>query len=376
MVYTTGRGIQSIWVDHLFITEEERLYSKRVLKLLDSSAAKDLLYYPDKNQVELDLMRSFVHFEGLNTAPRKVILRHRKKLSRIMDYVFIQDNQSSIHYYQGFHDICSVLCLALDEKDACIAAERLALYHLNDFMHSSMDSVFPYLNFVYFLLSKIDPDLYKWIMSSGTPPYFSLSWILTWFSHDLSKLSDIYLIFDLILHHHPLMPIFLTVVMIHMNRKVLLDMDITDEIFHGKLYQTLSKLPLHTDIKQLCSRCMDIFMSNSEDSQSLLKRKISLFYKSNDRDFQSIAHLPKFPPISQALEISKAWIALKKLSKQKRAVAFSKRKFRHSYRYSIQKIPKIVVNLFYMLSIMMAMGSIVIFVCIYAFPICLDADII
>jgi len=40
---------------------------------------------------------------------------------------------------------------------------------------------------------------------------FTLSWVLTWFSHNLQSFDDITRIFDHLLASHPVMPIYLTV---------------------------------------------------------------------------------------------------------------------------------------------------------------------
>ena len=39
---------------------------------------------------------------------------------------------AKVHYYQGFHDLCSVLLLNCGEKIACACAERLAVFHQRD----------------------------------------------------------------------------------------------------------------------------------------------------------------------------------------------------------------------------------------------------
>lgn len=39
-------------------------------------------------------------------------------------------------------------------------------------------------------------------------PYYALSWILTWFSHDLESLDKIARLFDLFVASSPLMPVY------------------------------------------------------------------------------------------------------------------------------------------------------------------------
>ena len=64
-----------------------------------------------------------------------------------------------LHYYQGFHDICSVLVLVLGERNAFLAAERLALFYLRDFMMATLDPAMDHLSLVYVLLRHDSPEL-------------------------------------------------------------------------------------------------------------------------------------------------------------------------------------------------------------------------
>lgn len=315
------------WRKYLFISKDEE---KKAFAFIHNYS-KLCINYTDRNQVELDLVRSFVHFEGIS---RKILSKYRKKLQYVMDYVFY--HQKHLHYYQGFHDICSILVLILDDSSACVAAERLALYHLNDFMKSSMDSVLPYLNYVYVLLSKIDPDIYQWIIKTGTPPYFSLSWLLTWFSHDIKNLNHVYYLFDVILKQNPMFPLFLIVSMIHMNRQSLLVMDATDD-----LYQQLSKLPSCSNVFLLVDHCLQLFPI---DNHNLL---------------------PRFSPIKSALEITKSWIALSNMSFNNRSAAISKHKMRNAKSKNTRFIP---IFHYYIIVIILVISCIILILSIL--PIC------
>jgi hypothetical protein len=45
--------------------------------------------------------------------------------------------------------------------------------------------LFPALNITSKLIELIDEDLFSLIEESGGQPNFAVSWILTWFSHDI-----------------------------------------------------------------------------------------------------------------------------------------------------------------------------------------------
>ena len=40
------------------------------------------------------------------------------------------------------------------------------------------------------------------------PPYYGLSWLITWFAHNVPDLEQIARLFDLFLASHPLMPLY------------------------------------------------------------------------------------------------------------------------------------------------------------------------
>jgi hypothetical protein len=54
--------------------------------------------------------------------------------------------------------------------------------------------------------------------------FFSLSWILTWFSHNLDRLGDVARVFDFFLSSHPLMPVYATVALITQLREGLIQL--------------------------------------------------------------------------------------------------------------------------------------------------------
>lgn len=59
------------------------------------------------------------------------------------------------------------------------------------------------------LLTRADPELASFLHSAHMPSFFTLSWLLTWFSHNISKLEDVCRVFDFLLSSHPLMSVYL-----------------------------------------------------------------------------------------------------------------------------------------------------------------------
>lgn len=51
--------------------------------------------------------------------------------------------------------------------------------------------IIPSLKLILKLLSKIDNEVFKVIEQTGDSPTFALSWILTWFSHEIITFIDV-----------------------------------------------------------------------------------------------------------------------------------------------------------------------------------------
>ena len=72
----------------------------------------------------------------------------------------------------------------------------------------SLDAVLELLGLLLPVLREVDRPLHDHIQATGVPPFFSLSWYITWFAHNLVRLGDAARLFDLFLGSHPIMPIY------------------------------------------------------------------------------------------------------------------------------------------------------------------------
>ena len=75
-------------------------------------------------------------------------------------------------------------------------------------------------------------------------PFFCLSWIITWFSHDVRDTNLVKRLFDAFLVSHPMLVVYVSIaMMIHpVNRKIILETDCD----FAALHHTLSMLPRHS----------------------------------------------------------------------------------------------------------------------------------
>lgn len=101
--------------------------------------------------------------------------------------------------------------LEVGENVAVQLLARLVTTHLRDCTRNSLDAVIESLHLLYPVVREADPDLARHLVDVGLPPFFALSWIITWFSHHVPP-NDAARLFDLFIASHPLMPMYLFVV--------------------------------------------------------------------------------------------------------------------------------------------------------------------
>lgn len=97
----------------------------------------------------------------------------------------------TVHYYQGLHDVASVLLLVAGEPAAFDMLCHLATGHLRDATRSSLDPVIELLGLMGPIVAAADPELASYLAKQGLPPFYALSWFITWFSHDLADFGEV-----------------------------------------------------------------------------------------------------------------------------------------------------------------------------------------
>lgn len=143
----------------------------------------------------------------------------RKILSNLI--IKVLRKHPSLHYYQGYHDIASIILLVcydakhnqyieedIDQDLAFRILEKLTVFHLRDFMISDIALSVNHLRLIPALLEQVDTELFQ-LLRQTSILYFTtngklydykflqgLSSILTIFSHDISNLSHILTIWD------------------------------------------------------------------------------------------------------------------------------------------------------------------------------------
>ncbi|MEW5309669.1 MAG: hypothetical protein WDW38_001538 [Sanguina aurantia] len=176
----------------------------------------------DSHVVDCDVVRSLWSYtEGWAEEERAL---KREELKRMLNGVVLAhaDSPSPVYYYQGLHDVASVLLMVVGERDASPLLAVLASVHLRDCTRPSIDAVLELLGMLFPILAAVDPQLAQHLQDADLMPYFALSWFITWFSHGQRLLQDAARLFDLFLSSHPLMPLYVGAAAMHNARAQLL----------------------------------------------------------------------------------------------------------------------------------------------------------
>ncbi|OBZ86782.1 TBC1 domain family member 20, partial [Choanephora cucurbitarum] len=210
--------------------------------------------HKDESQVKLDVVRSF------NSFPKNIDDQEKEKLQAQLDQVITHVLRSypSLHYYQGFHDICCVFILLFGVKYACKLMESVALFYLRyPFfyeMFMNMEPVLKQLTILDTLIRLKDQELHAFISEAGVLPYYSLSWVITWCSHDLDDLEKLTRLFDLFLCSNPFMPVYFAAAVVLSRRDQVLALPCDISTIHS----FLTKLPKDIDVHSLCQIACDL----------------------------------------------------------------------------------------------------------------------
>ncbi|KAI8469060.1 MAG: rab-GTPase-TBC domain-containing protein [Monoraphidium minutum] len=187
----------------------------------DAYASASAGPHRDRSVVEVDVARSLWGLlpRGAGDEERS---ERRAALARLLNAVVVHHG-GDVHYYQGLHDVASVLLLVAGERAAFAILCRLAKGALRDATRSTLDPVLELLGLMGPVLQAADPELASLCEEVGLPPYYALSWFITWFAHDVTGgLPDAARLFDLFLAVHPLMPLYVGAAAMRSQRGALL----------------------------------------------------------------------------------------------------------------------------------------------------------
>jgi len=79
-------------------------------------------------------------------------------------------------------------------------------------MLDSLEPILRQLELVHTLLKLEDSKIAEFLESVDVLPYYCLSWVLTWCSHDIDDFSKVMRLFDFFIASEPLMPVYFAAV--------------------------------------------------------------------------------------------------------------------------------------------------------------------
>lgn len=179
--------------------------------------------HPQHGLIERDVERSMWHFSCAKRWDKKQLARSRRKLSVVVRAV-VGAHKGELHYYQGFHDVCTVALLVAggDERTAFCIAEAVGLRWLRDAMRADFGSLASTMRLLFPLIGAVDKPLARFLKKSEVESFFAISWLVTWFAHDLDDLDLVARLYDRFLSSHPLFPLYVVAAIVIHRRGPLL----------------------------------------------------------------------------------------------------------------------------------------------------------
>jgi len=122
-------------------------------------------------------------------------LEKQKALARVLLHVLKKGN-GKWHYFQGMHDIASVILIAVGESGGEAVLRHLIETQLGLWIDKGISPIIDIIGNVFPVVRLADPELFNMIDASGVLPLFCVSWVLTWFTHDVEDPIVAYQLLD------------------------------------------------------------------------------------------------------------------------------------------------------------------------------------
>ncbi|KIJ14696.1 hypothetical protein PAXINDRAFT_134621, partial [Paxillus involutus ATCC 200175] len=194
--------------------------------------------HADERQIKLDTDRSFVLYpvESSATSARDALQTDLHGL-----IVSLFRKRGALHYFQGFHDIITVIFLTLPQPLHLPCAEKMALYRVRDAMGVGLEPILGLLRVLRNLLRLVDPEYAELLESTTLLPYHSLPHLLTLFSHDVPTLPLIQHVWDFLLSREPIALVWLVAALVLQRKPSVYLLAEQDE--EGMIHSLLGRLP-------------------------------------------------------------------------------------------------------------------------------------
>lgn len=208
--------------------------------------------------------RNMAKIEKHSQRMESLLKKKQRRLGNLINLVLVQsydftsdendtDDDDRLRYYQGYHDVSCIFLNVLGGASiaagapgnisaemasklkgssrpvdqAALAASAMGLdlpssvllqisrSHFRDAMKSDFQSLSAALRLIMMpLIAALDKEVHAKLWEVDMEPFFAISWIITWFSHDVRDTDVVKRLFDCFLVSHPLMPVYMAVAML------------------------------------------------------------------------------------------------------------------------------------------------------------------
>lgn len=233
----------------------------------------------DVEQVAKDVERSFIGpaFSGLFDArpadgngsefgplSNEKIFR-RKQLSHLV--LTTLSKHPALHYFQGYHDILSVVLLTLAHQPPSalpsgsamdpsslfadanqqaiveLVAERISLHLIRDSMTRDLLPIMGQLKLLGSLIRLCDPAFAEFVDRASPLPFFALPWLLTLLTHDAGQVAVMQRVLEFVFAFGPSSAIYLCAAILLERKEEVFAMDPDELEDPAMLHTILGKLP-------------------------------------------------------------------------------------------------------------------------------------
>lgn len=131
--------------------------------------------------------------------------------------------------------------------------------HIRDFLEPTLEASIAHTELIYALLHIEVPQLHAHLVEADMLSHFAISWILTWFTHDVDELSTIVRVYDACLASHPFFPTYISAAIVMANTEMLLALPAD----LSQLHKALLDLPKTADFDEVIANAYGLFHKHS-----------------------------------------------------------------------------------------------------------------
>ncbi|XP_015610596.1 TBC1 domain family member 20 [Cephus cinctus] len=218
---------------------------------------------PDEiyQQILKDVARSSGHLSSRATEEEIEIFH--EELTQLICWVL--HRHTYLNYYQGYNDIAATVLIVMGLQSGLFVLERISLKFLERFMEKTMEKVNQELFYIFALLERIHPTLLEHLENVELFPHFALAEYTTWYAHKYAENRKLlHRLFDYFLGSPPLMPLYLSTVIVAYRATEIFDT--TPDM--GHTHKVLCTLPEDLPFEQLLVDATNLYRQYPPESIS------------------------------------------------------------------------------------------------------------